>query len=64
LGPRFREAYRQTVGVEFGSRVVQIKGKNVKLQMWDTAGQERFRSIVHSYYRGSAAALVVYDVSK
>lgn len=32
-----------TIGVEFGSKVVNIGGKSIKLQIWDTAGQERFR---------------------
>ena len=53
-----------TVGVEFGSRTVQLENhKAVKLQIWDTAGQERFRGIVKTYYRGSAAALLVYDIT-
>ena len=32
-----------TIGVEFGSKIVNVAGKTVKLQIWDTAGQERFR---------------------
>ena len=32
-----------TIGVEFGSKIVNISGKSIKLQIWDTAGQERFR---------------------
>ncbi|XP_018087372.1 RAB4B member RAS oncogene family S homeolog isoform X2 [Xenopus laevis] len=52
-----------TIGVEFGSRIVNVGGKSVKLQIWDTAGQERFRSVTRSYYRGAAGALLVYDIA-
>ncbi|KAG8986593.1 hypothetical protein FRB90_003901, partial [Tulasnella sp. 427] len=31
--------------------------------LWDTAGQERFRSVTRSYYRGAAAALLVFDIT-
>uniref|UniRef100_A0A671P0M8 RAB41, member RAS oncogene family n=1 Tax=Sinocyclocheilus anshuiensis TaxID=1608454 RepID=A0A671P0M8_9TELE len=34
----------------------------IRLQLWDTAGQERFRSLIPSYIRDSAAAVVVYDI--
>lgn len=60
---RYRTKHEVTVGVEFGSRTVTIEGHEVKLQCWDTAGQDRFRSIVRSYYRGSAGALLVYDIT-
>ncbi|NWZ88312.1 RAB4B protein, partial [Poecile atricapillus] len=53
-----------TIGVEFGSKVVNVGGKTVKLQIWDTAGQERFRSVTRSYYRGAAGALLVYDITR
>ncbi|XP_031428584.1 remodeling and spacing factor 1 [Clupea harengus] len=36
---------------------------NIRLQLWDTAGQERFRSLIPSYIRDSAAAVVVYDIT-
>ncbi|KAF9242061.1 P-loop containing nucleoside triphosphate hydrolase protein [Melanogaster broomeanus] len=54
-----------TLGVEFGSKLVEIpeEGKIVKLQCWDTAGTESFRSITRSYYRGAAGCLLVYDVT-
>nr|CAD7405822.1 unnamed protein product [Timema cristinae]CAD7432570.1 unnamed protein product [Timema monikensis] len=52
-----------TIGVEFGSKIVNVGGKSVKLQIWDTAGQERFRSVTRSYYRGAAGALLVYDIT-
>ena len=31
--------------------------------MQDTAGQERYRSLAPMYYRGAAAAIVVYDIT-
>lgn len=51
-------------GVEFGARMINIDGEQVKLQIWDTAGQESFRSITRSYYRGAAGALLVYDITR
>ncbi|XP_035313548.1 ras-related protein Rab-4B isoform X1 [Cricetulus griseus] len=60
---KFKQDSNHTIGVEFGSRVVTVGGKTVKLQIWDTAGQERFRSVTRSYYRGAAGALLVYDIT-
>lgn len=60
---RFKDDSSHTIGVEFGSKIVPVGGKSVKLQIWDTAGQERFRSVTRSYYRGAAGALLVYDIT-
>ncbi|KAN0032420.1 hypothetical protein ACTFIV_006314 [Dictyostelium citrinum] len=60
---KFKSQSNHTIGVDFASKVIDIQGKNVKLQIWDTAGQERFRSVVISYYRGSAGVALVYDVT-
>jgi len=60
---KFKNNSTHTIGVEFGSKVVNIGNKVVKLQIWDTAGQERFRSVTRSYYRGAAGALLCYDVT-
>jgi Ras-related protein Rab-2A len=61
---RFRGDHDMTIGCEFGVRTVTVEQTPVKLQIWDTAGQEAFRSIVRSYYRGAAGALLVYDISR
>ena len=39
---------KSTIGVEFQTRTVTIKGKVIKAQIWDTAGQERLASIPFS----------------
>jgi len=61
---RFQPVHDLTIGVEFGSRTVNIEGNQVKLQIWDTAGQEKFRSITRSYYRGTTGALLAYDITR
>ncbi|KAH8358090.1 hypothetical protein KR084_002006 [Drosophila pseudotakahashii] len=63
IHPPVKDDSSHTIGVEFGSRIVNVGGKSVKLQIWDTAGQERFRSVTRSYYRGAAGALLVYDAT-
>ncbi|CAL4165428.1 unnamed protein product, partial [Meganyctiphanes norvegica] len=60
---KFKAESNHTIGVEFGSKIINVGGKSVKLQIWDTAGQERFRSVTRSYYRGAAGALLVYDLT-
>jgi Rab family, other len=59
----FSEDQTQTIGVEFGAKVVQLLGKKIKLQIWDTAGQERYKSVTRSYYRGAVGCLIVYDIT-
>mmetsp|Transcript_2058 Transcript_2058/g.3631 ORF Transcript_2058/g.3631 Transcript_2058/m.3631 type:complete len:201 (-) Transcript_2058:177-779(-) len=53
-----------TIGVEFGTRIIELGSKKIKLQIWDTAGQERFRAVTKNYYRGAAGALLVYDITR
>jgi len=60
---KFKDDTTHTIGVEFGSKVINVSNQSIKLQIWDTAGQERFRSVTRSYYRGAAGALLVYDIS-
>lgn len=60
----FNAESKSTIGVEFATRNVQIKGKTIRAQIWDTAGQERYRAITSVYYRGAVGALVVYDITK
>ena len=36
---RFQPVHDLTIGVEFGARMINIEGKQVKLQIWDTVSQ-------------------------
>ena len=38
--------------------------RQINFKIWDTAGQEKYRSLAPMYYRGSSAAILVYDITK
>ena len=40
-----------------------MNSATVKFEIWDTAGQERYHSLAPMYYRGAAAAIIVYDIT-
>ena len=47
----------------FLTQTVALDDATVKFEIWDTAGQERYRSLAPMYYRGAAAAIIVYDIT-
>lgn len=49
--------------LDFSPHPLPLPAPQIRLQLWDTAGQERFRSLIPSYIRDSAAAVVVYDIT-
>ena len=64
LKNEFQQNTKATVGVEFGTKTVEIDNKKIKVQIWDTAGQERYRSITSAYYKGAKGAFIVYDITR
>jgi len=60
---KFKVDSSHTIGVEFGSKTIEVGGKMIKQQIWDTAGQERFRSVTRSYYRNAAGCILLYDIT-
>lgn len=60
----FNESQKATVGVEFLSKIVQVRNQNIKVTLWDTAGQERYKSLSKVYYKGASGVLIVYDVTE
>lgn len=60
----FKPYSESTIGASFQSKYVVVKGQSLKYQIWDTAGQEKYHSLAPMYYRGAAAAIVVYDITR
>jgi len=57
------EVPRWVVAAAFLTQTVALNDTTVKFEIWDTAGQERYHSLAPMYYRGAAAAIVVYDIT-
>ena len=57
------ESQHSTVGASFFRYNCQVDDTTVNFDIWDTAGQERYKSLASMYYRGAAAALVVYEIT-
>lgn len=60
----FDERYLSTLGVKISRHTMNIEQTEVNLLIWDTTGGERFDPIVQNYYRGSAGALLVCDLTR
>ncbi|KQK76734.1 Ras-related protein Rab-6B [Amazona aestiva] len=59
----FDNTYQATIGIDFLSKTMYLEDRTIRLQLWDTAGQERFRSLIPSYIRDSAVAVIVFDIT-
>ena len=64
IGKKFRAGYQLTIGAEIKVYTQNIDGKDIKFQIWDLAGQERFKFVRSSFYRGSHAVIMVFDLTK
>jgi len=59
----FFDFQEPTIGAAFQTQRIQLDDSIVRMEFWDTAGQERYRSLAPMYYRGAAAAFIVYDIT-
>ena len=57
--------YDLTVGCDIHNKKFDISNstKSLSMVLWDLAGQERFSNIRDTFYKGSHAALVVFDIT-
>ncbi|ELP83675.1 rab5, putative [Entamoeba invadens IP1] len=59
----YKEFQENTIGAAFLTKTLIVDKDTIKFECWDTAGQERYHSLTPMYYRGSNAALVVFDIT-
>jgi len=53
-----------TIGIDYKTKEITTRNKNVRLLIYDLSGQERFRSLGSLYYRACQGIIFVYDISK
>mmetsp|Transcript_166674 Transcript_166674/g.535181 ORF Transcript_166674/g.535181 Transcript_166674/m.535181 type:complete len:234 (-) Transcript_166674:81-782(-) len=60
----FAKHYKQTIGLDFFVKRVQLPGDvNVCMQIWDIGGQSIGGKMVSNYIHGSHAVVLVYDIT-
>ncbi|CAG5125200.1 unnamed protein product, partial [Candidula unifasciata] len=60
---KFAPNLSSTLGVDFQTKMLDVDGHPIALQLWDTAGQERFRSVARTYFRRADGVFLLYDVT-
>ena len=61
---QFESEYKETIGTNIVKKVVKLENDIVNFTIWDIAGQERWTDMRQVYYKGAAAAMIVYDVTR
>ena len=59
----FKNGLISTIGLDFRTKIVDVEGVPIRLQVWDTAGQERFRTLSKQLFRGAKGIVLVYDIT-
>ena len=65
-GKLFPKQYNMTTSVEYHTKTVGVPDSTdqVELHIYDSAGQDMFAELVPSFWRGTHAVLLVYDVTR
>ena len=59
----FNPNLHTTIVVEYLQKHLIYNNTDYLIQIFDTAGQEKYQSVTRTYYKSSAVALLVYDIT-
>ena len=60
---KFSKDYRATIGINILAHSFQFLGNEVTLSLWDVGAQAYFKRFRRTYYMGSQAAFIVFDLT-
>ena len=63
INDKFNESYMTTSGIDLKTKDIEIKNKNIRIQIWDTAGQEKYRAITRNLFLKVLGVLIIYDIT-
>ena len=64
ISGKYSENFKMTIGVDFYTKIVEIEGINVNLQIWDFAGERQFKNLLPNYIIGASGGIYMYDISR
>ena len=60
---RFQAGYKPTIGMGIAVKSITIDNCTINFQIWDIAGQPHFQFVRASFYKGSRAIILVFDLT-
>ncbi|MBY9019012.1 MAG: GTP-binding protein [Candidatus Lokiarchaeota archaeon] len=60
----FKATFRQTVGMDFYLKKLELGGKKISLQVWDFGGEEKFRFLLPGAVSGANGCIFLYDITR
>ena len=60
---RFQVGYKPTIGMGIAVKRIIIDNCEIHFQIWDIAGQPHFEFVRASFYKGSRAIIMVFDLT-
>jgi small GTP-binding protein len=60
---KFSKDYRATIGINILSHSFEFFGNEINLSLWDIGAQQYFKRFRRTYYTGSQAAFIVFDLT-
>ena len=59
----FQSSYFATVGIDYKTRIINIKNEQYKLIFYDTAGQEKYKSLSLNMIKKAHGIIIMYDIT-
>ena len=60
---KFLKDYRATIGINITTHSIQLLGNEIVFSLWDIGAQEYFKRFRRTYYSGSKAAFIVFNLT-